>query len=219
MSFPLYYSARCAVDRRIEILATASWFVGGTLLGIIELITLPSDPTYSTLLQLLPLIFLGGGIWFIISKFHELTIPGQGPHGRLRKVMIVGWFALFGVDAGIASVNNMSTQIFRSPIPYYFQGVSLAQKLIALAGIFVLGGSALLVSRRPLTRQEQMPPEPLTSFWEKPVTGVGFITILFGVVLGLAQYWSTLVFAGFVLLLAGAFLYPVGRLTEKNSRG
>lgn len=205
--------------RLIEIIASVSWFVGGTFLGIIELISLPADPTYSTLLQLLPLVFLLGGIWFVISMFHELTISSQGRQDRLRKVMIVGWFALFGVDAGIASINNMSTQIFHTPIPDYFQGVSLIQKLIALTGIFVLGGSALLVSHRPLTLQGHKPPESLTSFWEKPVTGVGFITLLSGVVLGLAQYWSTLVFAGFVLLLAGAFLYPVGRLTEKNGQG
>jgi hypothetical protein len=35
-------------------------------------------------------------------------------------------------------------------------------------------------------------------------------------VLGLAQYWPTVVFAGFILLLAGLMLYPVGRLIEKN---
>jgi hypothetical protein len=133
--------------------------------------------------------------------------------------MILGWFALFGVDAGVASVNNMSIEIFRTSIPYYFYGVSLAQKLIALAGIFVLGGSAIRVSRRSPASQEQRSPEELTGFWDKPVTGVGFITLLLGVVLGLAQYWSTLVFAGFILLIAGAFLYPIGKLTEKNSPG
>ena len=203
--------------RWIEILATASWFVGGTLLGIIELISLPADPNYSTLLQLLPLAFLLGGIWFIIAEFHKLTRSVQSQNDRLRKVMIIGWFTLFGVDAGIASVNNMSTEIFRTSIPYYFQGVSLVQKLIALVGIFILGGSAILVSRRPLD-EGQTQPEARTSFWEKPVTGVGFVTLLVRVVFGLAQYWATVVFAGFILLLAGAFLYPIGRFTEKDNR-
>jgi hypothetical protein len=202
--------------RRIGIVATASWFVGGALLGLIELVSLPADPAYSTALQLLPLVFLLGGIWFIVSQFHELTRSSRGIHDRLRKAMILGWFALFGVDAGVASVNNMSTQIFRTPLPYYFQGVSLAQKLIALSGIFVLGSSAILVSHRSLTSREQRSPEHLTSFWDKPVTDVGFLAILLGVVFGLAQYWAPLVFAGFILLLAGAFLYPIGILTEKD---
>jgi hypothetical protein len=37
-----------------------------------------------------------------------------------------------------------------------------------------------------------------------------------GVVLGLAQYWLIVVFAGFILLLPGIMLYPVGRLTENT---
>ena len=47
-------------------------------------------------------------------------------------------------------------------------------------------------------------------------TTLGIISLLFGVVLGLAQYWQTVVFAGFTLLPAGLF-YPIGRLTEMDS--
>src|ERR1700757_4645678 len=92
-------------------LALVSWFAGGILLGLIEIITLPVDPITSTLLQLLPLLFLIGGIWYILSKFQQLA-GSKSNSGRLRKVMTAGWVALFGVDAGVASINNMSTQIF-----------------------------------------------------------------------------------------------------------
>src|SRR5437870_3263367 len=93
--------------RLVPLIAILSWFLGGILLGLIEVITLPSDPTYSTLLQ-------------------------------------------FSSD-----------------------------------------------------------------FWEKPLINIGFIALLLGLVLGLAQYWSPVVFAGFILLLTGAMLYPIGRITEK----
>ena len=201
----------------IASLFVVSWFTGGVLLGLIETITLPVDPISSTLLQLLPLLFLIGGIWYIMSKF-QLVADSKSDSGRLRKVMTFGWIALFGIDAGVASINNMSTQIFNSPIPYYFQGVSLAQKLIALTGIFVLGLSAIVISRR---KGDNEPKDHLNENWrvsvlDRPITTVGFITVLVGVVLGLAQYWYALIFGGFVLLLAGAMLYPIGRLMEKD---
>ena len=121
----------------IASLALVSWFTGGVLLGLIEIITLPSDPIISTALQLLPLLLLIVGIWHILSKFQRVA-RSNGDSGRLKKAMIVGWIALFGVDAGVASVDDMSTQIFHTPIPHYFQGVGLAQKLTALTGIFIL---------------------------------------------------------------------------------
>ena len=47
------------MTRLPNVIALLSWFAGGILLGLIEVIALPSDPVYSTLLQLLPLLFLG----------------------------------------------------------------------------------------------------------------------------------------------------------------
>ena len=132
--------------------------------------------------------------------------------------MIGGWAALFGVDAGVASINNMSTQIFHTSIPYYFQGVSVAQKLIALTGIFILGTAAIVVSRRESGNKIRSNSNATlrVADWDKPITSVGFVTLLFGVVLGLAQYWYAIVLGGFILLLTGAMLYPIGRLIEKN---
>jgi hypothetical protein len=198
-------------------LGLVSWFAGGILLGLIEIITLPVDPITSTLLQLSPLLFLIGGIWYILSKFQQLA-GSKSNSGRLRKVMTAGWAALFGVDAGVASINNMSTQIFHASIPYYFQGISLAQKLIALTGIFVLGTAAVVVSFREAGNEtKKSSNENLRgTFWDKPISGVGFVSLLLGVVLGLAQYWYAVVFGGFILLLAGAMLYPIGRLIERD---
>lgn len=188
--------------------------MGGVLLGLIEIVPLPTQPVYSTLLQLLPLAFLLGGLWFLISQYQELRIQSDERSVRLRGLMTAGWFAVFGVDAGVASINNMATTIFHTQLPYYYLGVSLAQKVIALTGIFVLGIVSVLV----LEKQHRLGNVPGTAsdFWENPLTNIGFTSLLLGVVFGLAQYWSTIVFAGFLLLLAGVLLYPVGRLTEKN---
>ena len=201
----------------IAILALVSWFTGGFLLGLIEIITLPADPTISTVFQLLPLLLLLGGIWYVLTKF-QLVTHAKGDLGLMRKTMTAGWIALFGVDAGVASINNISNQIFHASIPYYFQGVSLAQKLVALTGIFVLGLAAAAISR-PGTRIELMgnKSESLGArIQDKPITNVGFVALLLGIVLGLGQYWYPVVFGGFILLLAGAMLYPMGRLTEKD---
>jgi len=130
--------------------------------------------------------------------------------------MIAGWVAVFGLNAGIASLNNMSTQIFHRQLPYYFQGVSLAQKIIALSGIFILGAVSIVAMRVHAEPTKRPVEQHRADFWEKPLTNIGFIALLLGIVLGLAQYWSTVVFAGFFLLLAALMLYPVGRLTEKE---
>jgi len=190
--------------------------VGGVLLGLIEVIALPSDPVYSTLLQLLPLLFLVGGIWFIVSQYQKLRALNDRTSSRIKTIMGIGWLAIFGVDAGVASLNNMATEIFNRQLPYYYQGVSLAQKTIALLGIFILGIVSSLSLRKHQEAQIKVPAHHPSDPWEKPLTNMGFIALLLGVVLGLAQYWQPIVFAGFVLLLAGLLLYPVGKLTEKN---
>jgi hypothetical protein len=198
-------------------LALLSWFAGGILLGLIEVVALPKDPNYSTLLQLLPLLLLIGGIWFVISQYQRLGAWIDQTSHRLRLVMTVGWVAVFGINAGIASINNMANDIFHQSLPYYFQGISLAQKLIALSGVFVLGIASTIVAREDNTKTKAV--QHYTDFWEKPLTNIGFIALLLGVILGLAQYWSVIVFSGFFLLLAGIMLYPVGRLTEKDIEG
>ncbi len=126
------------MTRLADTLAILSWFIGGTLLGLIEIINLSQDPNYSTLLQLLPLLFLAGGIWFILSQYQRIGGRTNKMATRLRIVMTIRWFALFVVDAGVASVNNIATQVFHIQLPYYYQGISLAQKITALAGIFLL---------------------------------------------------------------------------------
>jgi hypothetical protein len=199
-------------------LAVLSWFTGGILLGLIEIIPLPSDPNYSTVLQLLPLLFLAGGVWFIFSEYQ--TIGGRTDRiaTGLKIVMTMGWIALFGIDAGVASINNMATQIFHTTLPYYYQGVSLAQKIIALAGVFGLGGASLLAWRRLPTTPHNPQRKDRRDFWEQPVTSLGFVAVSLGVVLGLAQYWYPVVFAGFIMVVAGGMLLLVGTLTEKSLR-
>jgi hypothetical protein len=204
------------MTRLVSVLAVLSWFAGGFLLGLIEIIKLPTDPAYSTLLQLLPLLLLAGGIWFVISQYQRLGTRTGRSTSELRRAMSLGWIAVFGVNAGVASLNNMSTVIFHTQLPYYFQGISLSQKIIALPGIFVLGTASILVMRQRGETQRPATKRGSADFWEKPLTNIGFIALLLGIVLGLAQYWFTVVFAGFILLLAGILLHPVGRLTEKN---
>ena len=204
------------MTRLPNVIALLSWFAGGILLGLIEVIALPSDPVYSTLLQLLPLLFLVGGIWFIVSQYQKLRALNDRTSSRMKTIMGIGWLAIFGVDAGVASLNNMATEIFNRQLPYYYQGVSLAQKTIALLGIFILGIVSSLSMRRHREAQIKLPAHHPSDPWEKPLTNMGFIALLLGVLLGLAQYWQPVVFAGFVLLLAGLLLYPVGKLTEKN---
>jgi hypothetical protein len=203
--------------RFVHFVALLSWFAGGILLGLIEVIALPSDPGYSTILQLLPLFFLAGGIWFIIREFQSVVGKSNQSSRRVRRVMSVGWVAVFGINAGVASINNMSFQIFHYQLPYYYQGISLAQKLIALAGIFVLGGASILAARHPFEATMTGRLNASSGFWEKPATNIGFTSLLLGVVLGLGLYWPSVVFAGFILLLTGLFLYPIGRLTEKET--
>ena len=203
------------MTRLPNVIALLSLFAGGILLGLIEVIALPSDPVYSTLLQLLPLLFLVGGIWFIVSQYQKLRALNDRTSSRIKTIMGIGWLAIFGVDAGVASLNNMATEIFNRQLPYYYQGVSLAQKTIALLGIFILGIVSSLSLRKHQEAQIKLPAHHPSDPWEKPLTNMGFIALLLGVVLGLAQYWQPVVFAGFVLLLAG-LLYPVGKLTEKN---
>jgi hypothetical protein len=202
--------------RLVNALAVLSWFVGGILLGVIEIITLPKDPNYSTLLQILPLLFLAGGIWFVFSQYQ--TIGGRSDRRAilLRMVMTIGWFAVFGIDAGVASINNIATQVFRTPLPYYYQGVSLAQKIVALTGVFVLGITAFLASRQLPRSPGNLGQPTRRDFWERPITSLGFVATSIGVILGLAQYWYAVVFAGFILLAAGVMLYLVGILTEKS---
>ena len=193
-----------------------SWFAGGMLLGLVEIIQLPKDPLYSVLLQLLPLLFLAGGIWVVILQYQQLGIRGSQIARSLRKLMDAGWIAVFGVNAGLASLNNFSIIIFQlKQLPNYFQGVSLAQKIIALAGIFVLG-TASAVARREMRTSAPMA-HRRADFWDKPLTNTGFIAILTGVVLGLAQYWSPIVYAGFFVLLAGAMMYLIGKWTERGT--
>jgi len=204
------------MTRLPNVIALLSWFAGGILLGLIEVIALPSDPVYSTLLQLLPLLFLVGGVWFIVSQYQKLRALNDRTSSRMKTIMGVGWLAIFGVDAGVASLNNMATEIFNRQLPYYYQGVSLAQKIIALLAIFILGIVSSLSMRRHREAQIKLPAHHPSDPWEKPLTNMGFIALLLGVLLGLAQYWQPIVLAGFVLLLAGLLLYPVGKLTEKN---
>jgi len=202
--------------RLVPLIAILAWFLGGILLGLIEVITLPSDPTYSTLLQLLPLVFLLVGAWFIVSQYQMLRVQLDRTSSRLKTVMGVGWVAVFGVDAGVASLNNIATVIFHTQLPYYYQGVSFAQKIIALMGIFTLGAVSGLLLKKNRESPNKLRAQYSSDFWEKPLTNIGFIALLLGLVLGLAQYWSPIVFAGFILLLAGAMLYPIGRITEKK---
>jgi hypothetical protein len=203
------------MTRLVSVLAILSWFAGGFFLGFIEIIKLPTDPEYSTLLQLLPLLLLVGGTWFVIYQYQRLGTQTGSSSSKLRRAMSLGWIALFGVDAGVASLNNMSSVIFHTQLPYYFQGISLSQKVIALAGIFVLGTASIIATGQQRGSQT-LSAKRAEDFWERPLTNIGFIALLMGVVLGLAQYWLIVVFAGFILLLAGIMLYPVGRLTEKS---
>lgn len=201
----------------VSLIGTLSWFIGGVLLGLVEIIQLPKDPVYSVLLQLLPLLFLAGGIWLVILQYQRLGMMRRSQStSSLRKVMDTGWIAVFGINAGLASLNNFSIVIFQlKQLPYYFQGVSLAQKIIALAGIFVLGTASVLASREKIDNSATMV-KRRTDFWEKPLTNVGFIALLAGIILGLAQYWSPIVYAGFFLLLAGAMMYLIGRWIERD---
>lgn len=193
-----------------------SWFTGGVLLGLVEIIQLPKDPLYSVFLQLLPLLFLAGGIWVVILEYQQLGMRRSQSASSLRKIMDAGWIAVFGINAGLASLNNFSIVIFQlKQFPYYFQGVSLAQKIIALAGIFVLGTASVQASREKL-RASAPAVQRRAGFWEKPLTNVGFIAVLAGIILGLAQYWSPIVYAGFFLLLAGAMMYLIGRWIERD---
>src|SRR5437870_13857085 len=97
--------------RLVPLIAILSWFLGGILLGLIEVITLPSDPTYSTLLQSLPLVFLLVGAWFIVSQYQMLRVQLDQSSSRLKTLMGLGWIAVFGVDAGVARLTNMATII------------------------------------------------------------------------------------------------------------
>lgn len=206
------------MGREANILAVLSWLVGGALLGLIELITLPKDPNYSTLLQVLPLLFLAGGICFIFSQYQSIGERTDPMATRLRFVMTLGWFAVFGIDAGVASINNIATQIFHTSLPFYYQGVSLAQKIIALGGVFGLGGASLLAWRRLPTTPSSPNQRSPRDFWEQPLTSLGFVAVSLGVVLGLAQYWYPVIFAGFILMVGGAILLLVGTLNEKSFR-
>jgi hypothetical protein len=198
------------LTRLIDALAVVLWFTGGIFLGLIEMIALPPDPSYSTLLQLLPLLFLAGGIWFIFSEYQKVGRRTDRIATRIRLAMTIGWFAFFGVDAGVASVDNISNQVFHVPLPYYYQGISLAQKIIALACIFVLGGTSILASRRIPTSPNSLGPSVPRDLWERPSTSLGFAALIVGVVLGLGQFWYPVVFAGFILIVAGAMLLIVG---------
>ena len=202
----------------VSLIGILSWFIGGVLLGLVEIIQLPKDPVYSVLLQLLPLLFLAGGIWVVILQYQRLGMMRRSQStSSLRKLMDAGWIAVFGINAGLASLNNFSIVIFQlKQLPYYFQGVSLAQKIIALSGIFVLGTTSMLASRQKLPNSAPVV-QPRADFWEKPLTNIGFIAILAGIVLGLALYWSPIVYAGFFLLLAGAMMYLIGKWTERDS--
>lgn len=200
----------------VSLIGILSWFTGGVLLALVEIIQLPKDPLYSVLLQLLPLLFLAGGIWVVILQYQRLGMRLSQSASTLRKIMDGGWIAVFGINAGLASLNNFSIVIFQlKQLPYYFQGVSLAQKIIALAGIFVLGTTSLLASREKI-RDSAPVAQRRPDFWEKPLTNIGFIAVLAGVVLGLAQYWSPIVYTGFFILLAGAMMYLIGRWTETD---
>ena len=205
------------MTKQADILAIISWFVGGALLGLIEIMALPADPNYSTVLQLLPLLFLAGGIWFIFANYRATERRDDGAARRLRIVMTMGWIALFGIDAGVASINNMATQIFHTSLPFYYQGISLAQKIVALGGVFGLGGASLLVWRRMPTKLNNPNPPSRRDFWEQPLTSVGFVSLSLGVVLGLAQYWYPVIFSGFILMVGGAILLLVGTSTERSS--
>lgn len=200
----------------VSMISILSWFTGGVLLGLVEIIQLPKDPLYSVLLQLLPLLFLAGGIWVVILQYQQLGVRRSQSASSLRKTMDGGWIAVFGINAGLPSLNNFSIVIFQlKQLPYYFQGVSLAQKIIALAGIFVLGTASVLASREKIDTAATMV-QRRTDFWEKPLTNVGFIALLAGIILGLAQYWSPFVYAGFFLLLAGGMMYLIGRWIERD---
>lgn len=200
----------------VSIISILSWFTGGVLLGLVEIIQLPKDPLYTVLLQLLPLLFLAGGIWVVILQYQQLGVRRSQSASSLRKTMDGGWIAVFGINAGLPSLNNFSIVIFQlKQLPYYFQGVSLAQKIIALAGIFVLGTASVLASREKIDTAATMV-QRRTDFWEKPLTNVGFIALLAGIILGLAQYWSPFVYAGFFLLLAGGMMYLIGRWIERD---
>ena len=204
------------MTRLPNVIALLSWFAGGILLGLIEVIALPSDPVYSTLLQLLPLLFLGVGVWVIVSQHQNVRARNDRASKRMKTIMGVGWLAIFGVDAGVASLNNMATEIFHMQLPCYYQGISAAQKIITLIGIFLLGVMSSLSSRKHQESGIALPSRHSLDPWERPLTDIGFIAVLLGVVLGLAQYWPPIVFTGFILLLAGILLYPIGKLTEKN---
>ncbi|OLB70062.1 hypothetical protein AUI06_07235 [archaeon 13_2_20CM_2_52_21] len=84
-----------AMTKLADTLGVISWFTGGILLGLVEIITPPKDPYYSTLLQLLPLLFLAGGIWFIFLQYQTIGGRTNRTATRLRIVMTIGWFAVF----------------------------------------------------------------------------------------------------------------------------
>ncbi len=152
----------------------------------------------------------------VIAEYQKLSEIRDLKAAYLRRLMEAGWFAVLGVNAGIASLNNMVTEIFHRQFPYYYQGVSVGQKATGIAGIFVLGVVSILAMLMHRKFSERLVAHPSLGFWEKPLTNIGFIAVLIGVVAGLAQYWLMIVFAGLILLIAGASLYLVGRLTESS---
>ena len=152
----------------------------------------------------------------MIHQYQRLRTSGDKVSGRLRYVMNAGWIAVFGVNAGIASLNNFARIIFNFQLPYYYQGVSLGVKIIALAGIFALGSASVVAQLRRPENRIASPTRDVEDFSDKPVIALGFIFLLLGVVFGLAQYWPIVVYSGFFLFLAGAMLYLVGRLNENN---
>ena len=146
----------------------------------------------------------------MVYEYKRVRATRDEHSNLLRRAMDLGWVAVFGVNVGLASLNNFATVLFHSQLPYYFQGVSTAQKIIALAGIFVVGASSIIAELRLKEKPSQEPAD----LSDRPVTGLGFILTLLGLVLGLAQYWNIVVFLGFVLAVAGVLLYLAGKIAE-----
>jgi hypothetical protein len=105
-----------------------------------------------------------------MSQYRKLGMQSNHSSYSIRNAMSLGWIGVFGVNAGIASMNNMSNDILHTQLRYYFQGISLAQKIIALTSIFVLGVTSILASHQPTETPRAPVAQQPADFWEKPLT-------------------------------------------------
>jgi len=151
------------------------------------------------------------GFLYIFGEFARLSAASDAFSKRVVRMMVIGFIAFFGFGVAIPHSYRIAFDAFNVNLPY---DPSFDYLLIAgdVGGKIIMGLAAVFA--REVGPPEVPEPERAQSIraWlREGLEPIGFSLIIIGFVIG----FGVTAFAAFVLIIAGAIIWPIGYLVRK----